>query len=569
LPSVILITTAFRLSLSITTSRMVLVQGDAGSIIRTFGDFVIAGNVVVGLVVYLIITIVTKGSERVAVVAARFSLDALPGKQISIDTDLKNGDINPREARLRRANLAKESQLYGAMDGAMKFVKGDAIASLVIILVNLLGGITIGCLQRGMSFAAAAHAYSLLAVGDGLIAQIPAWLISLTAGVIVTRVTSDVGGNLGRDIIGQMTAQPRTLQIAAVVLAALAFVPGFPAAVFLTMAVLLGGAGWALADRAREREQRSAAARAAEPGPPESALLRLYVGTLFGAEAEALQAALDTLRLEVETILGIAVPQLRVASDPAMATDGWQFRVNGVPAAEGAAASVADIVAAARSALCRIASQFVGIQETQALVKDIEPAYPDLVREATKVAALPRLAEVLRRLLDDRVPVSNLRAILEAVAEWGELEPNTAVLTEHVRVGLRRQICYGLAGADKILSVILIEAALDEALLARVNATPKGTELVLDPGIVDRMTRSLRQMREMRVQAAVLASPDLRRHLRIRLNKEDLDVPVLTHAELPPDFRLEVLGTLSRAEILPAPEPVARDVPHLFAVARS
>jgi type III secretion protein V len=162
LPSVILITTAFRLSLSITTSRMVLVQGDAGSIIRTFGEFVIAGNVVVGLVVYLIITIVqflviTKGSERVAEVAARFTLDALPGKQISIDTDLKNGDIEANEARRRRRNLEKESQLYGAMDGAMKFVKGDAIASLVIIIINLVGGITIGCLQRGLPFSGAAQ----------------------------------------------------------------------------------------------------------------------------------------------------------------------------------------------------------------------------------------------------------------------------------------------------------------------------------------------------------------------------------------------------------------------------
>ena len=178
LPSLILLTTTFRLSLSITTSRMVLVQGDAGEIIRAFGEFVIAGNVVVGLVVYLIITIVqflviSKGSERVAEVAARFTLDALPGKQISIDTDLKNGDIDKDEARRRRAGLATESQLFGAMDGAMKFVKGDSIASLVIIVINLVGGIVIGSVQRGLSFGEAVRTYSLLAVGDGLIAQIP------------------------------------------------------------------------------------------------------------------------------------------------------------------------------------------------------------------------------------------------------------------------------------------------------------------------------------------------------------------------------------------------------------
>ena len=266
LPSVILITTAFRLSLSITTSRMVLVQADAGEIIRTFGDFVIAGNVVVGLVVYLIITIVqfvviTKGSERVAEVAARFTLDALPGKQISIDADLKNGDIDQKEARRRRRLLEKESQLYGAMDGAMKFVKGDAIASLVIIVVNLVGGMTIGCLQRGLPFSEAVRTYSLLAVGDGLIAQIPALLISLTAGVLVTRVTSETGGNLGQDIVAQLVTEPRTLQIAALVLAGLGLVPGFPTAVFWTLAVVLGAGGWALA-RQRKRQAASAFAEA-------------------------------------------------------------------------------------------------------------------------------------------------------------------------------------------------------------------------------------------------------------------------------------------------------------------
>jgi len=284
LPTVILVTTAFRLSLSITTSRMILVQGDAGEIIRSFGEFVIAGNIVVGLVVYLIITIVqfvviTKGSERVAEVAARFTLDALPGKQISIDTDLKNGDIDQQEARRRRGTLEKESQLYGAMDGAMKFVKGDAIASLVIIVVNLVGGMTIGVLQRGLSFSEAVQTYSLLAVGDGLIAQIPALLISLTAGVIVTRVTSAVGGNLGRDMVSQVTADPRVLQVASAVLAGLAFVPGFPVSVFLTLAVLLGAAGWGLSGRRRKASAAALAeVTALGSGIPEAAALVLLTG---------------------------------------------------------------------------------------------------------------------------------------------------------------------------------------------------------------------------------------------------------------------------------------------------
>jgi type III secretion protein V len=571
LPSVILITTAFRLSLSITTSRMVLVQGDAGSIIRTFGEFVIAGNVVVGLVVYLIITIVqfvviTKGSERVAEVAARFTLDALPGKQISIDTDLRNGDIDAKEARRRRRNLEKESQLYGAMDGAMKFVKGDAIASLVIIIVNLIGGITIGCLQRGLPFSGAAQTYSLLAVGDGLIAQIPALLISLTAGVIVTRATSETGGNLGRDIMMQMTGQPRTLQIAAVVLTGLGFVPGFPTAVFLTMAVLLGGTGWALAERAKEDERRAAAERAAAPARAEAAALRMLLGASFRAEAETLDADLDAMRQEVGTHLGIAVPRPRVVPDAVPEANGWQLQVNGVPAAQGVADTAADVVLRARPALCRVASQFVGIQETQALLKTMEPAFSDLVREATKSAPLPRIAEVLRRLLDEGIPVSNLRTILEVAAEWGEREQNTAILTEHARVGLRRQICYEFAKADKVLPVVLIEASLDEAMRALINATPKGTELELRSSAVERIASALRRMKEQRTHAVVLASSELRRHLRKRLDREGVDAPVLTYAELPHDFRLDVLGTLQKEEILPASERGLRDFPRLVAV---
>jgi type III secretion protein V len=454
------------------------------------------------------------------------------------------------------------------MDGAMKFVKGDAIASLVIIIVNLIGGIAIGCLQRGLLFSTAAQTYSLLAVGDGLIAQIPALLISLTAGVIVTRVTSEAGGNLGSDIMMQMTGQPRTLLIAAVVLTGLGFVPGFPTAVFLTMAVLLGGIGWALTARAKEDERRAVAARAVAPARGEAAALRMLLGASFRAEAETLEADLDTMRQEVGAHLGIAVPRLRVVPDAAPEADGWQLQVNGVPAAQGVADTAADIVARARPALCRIASQFVGIQETQALLRGMEPAFADLVREATKSAPVTRIAEVLRRLLDEGIPVSNLRTILEVAAEWGEREHNTAVLAEHARVGLRRQICYPLAGADKVLPVILIEAPLDEAMRALINATPKGSELDLRSSAVERMASALRRMKGQRTHAAVLASSELRRHLRNRLNREGVDVPVLTYAELPQDFRLDVLGTLQKEEILPASERGARDVPRLVATAR-
>lgn len=247
-PAVLLLTTLFRLGLGIATTRLILLDGDAGHIIEAFGNFVVGGNLVVGLVIFLILTVVqflviTKGSERVAEVAARFTLDAMPGKQMSIDNDLRSNVINGDEARRRRNDLARESQLFGAMDGAMKFVKGDAIAGLVIVVVNLLGGMTIGMLQRGMTAEKAVKTYSILTIGDGLIAQIPALLISLTAGMIITRVSNNSGKdaietNVGREMLEQIFSQPRSLLIASGIMVIFALIPGMPWQVFLVLSVL-------------------------------------------------------------------------------------------------------------------------------------------------------------------------------------------------------------------------------------------------------------------------------------------------------------------------------------------
>jgi type III secretion protein V len=252
-PSVLLVTTLFRLGISIATTRLILLQGDAGHIIDTFGNFVVGGNLVVGLVVFLILTIVqfvviTKGAERVAEVAARFSLDAMPGKQMSIDGDMRAGTIDMEEAKRRRNIVEKESQLYGSMDGAMKFVKGDAIAGLIIVAVNLLGGMLIGVLQRDMTAAKAIQTYSILSIGDGLIAQIPALFISICAGIMVTRVQSSDGevSNVGRDIGQQILAQPKALLIGGCIALGMGLIPGMPTSVFVILAIPLIGIGLAM-----------------------------------------------------------------------------------------------------------------------------------------------------------------------------------------------------------------------------------------------------------------------------------------------------------------------------------
>ena len=282
-PAVLLLTTLFRLALSITTTRLVLLQADAGAIIDTFGNFVVAGNLVVGMVIFLIITVVqflviTKGAERVAEVSARFSLDAMPGKQMSIDGDMRAGVIDMDEARRRREKVEKESQLYGSMDGAMKFVKGDAIAGLIIIAVNLIGGLIIGVTQRGLSLEEAMQVYSILTIGDGLVAQIPALLIAMTAGIIVTRVSTEETKNLASDIGRQFGAQPNALLVGAALMVAFSLIPGFPTVTFLALAALTGGAGLLLLRGAKERK--------ASQGDAQVSSVLTPVSTEVSSEAE-------------------------------------------------------------------------------------------------------------------------------------------------------------------------------------------------------------------------------------------------------------------------------------------
>ena len=259
-PAVLLLTTLFRLALSITTTRLVLLQADAGQIVQTFGEFVVSGNLIVGMVIFLIITIVqflviTKGAERVAEVSARFSLDAMPGKQMSIDGDMRAGVIDVDEARTRRRLVEKESQLYGSMDGAMKFVKGDAIAGIIIIAINLIGGLSIGVFQRDMNVESALHTYSILTIGDGLVAQIPALFIAITAGIIVTRVTTGAASDLGTEIGGQVTGQPRALFIGGLLLVGFSMIPGFPVITFLILAAVVGGGGGFVMVRIQKKAQ--------------------------------------------------------------------------------------------------------------------------------------------------------------------------------------------------------------------------------------------------------------------------------------------------------------------------
>ncbi|MGJ0508144.1 MAG: type III secretion system export apparatus subunit SctV [Methylocystis sp.] len=372
-PSILLLTTLFRLALAVTTTRLILIQADAGHIVETFGQFVIAGNLFVGLVVFLILTIVnfmviTKGSERVAEVSARFSLDSMPGKQMSIDSDMRAGQIEMDEAKRRRNKLEKESQLYGAMDGAMKFVKGDAVAGLIIIAVNMIGGVSIGTMQRGMSFGEALDRYTLLTIGDGLVSQIPALFISITAGFIVTRVSSEDNRDLGSDIASQLTGEPKALMITSGILAIFAIVPGFPTLVFIVLAAICGGGGyWINRQRTREvhasrSQEMPALASAVTPrgappsfpkplddaddgGPVENVTFALTVPLIVDIAAsvrntirpEKLDREVARVRRALYFDLGVPFPGIHLRLNETLKDDEYRILVNEIPVAAGAA----------------------------------------------------------------------------------------------------------------------------------------------------------------------------------------------------------------------------------------
>ncbi|WP_421525134.1 type III secretion system export apparatus subunit SctV [Pseudomonas yamanorum] len=353
-PSILLLTTMFRLALSIATTRLILLEQDAGDIVEAFGNFVVGGNLAVGLVIFMILTIVnflviTKGSERVAEVAARFSLDAMPGKQMSIDSDLRAGLIDGEQARDKREQLSRESQLFGAMDGAMKFVKGDAIAGLIIVVINLLGGFSTGMFQHGMSAGDSMALYSVLTIGDGLIAQIPALLISLTAGMIITRVApsgrNKGANNMGAEIARQMTSEPKSWIIASVGMLAFAALPGMPTVVFILISLITGSLGYFLVRQRQKREQpEQAGAEAVAPqdngeedlrgfDPSRPYLLQFPAALHGSAQVAQVTHVIRQARNGLVTQIGLTLPPFEVEFAPAsvLAEDEFRFCVHEVP----------------------------------------------------------------------------------------------------------------------------------------------------------------------------------------------------------------------------------------------
>ena len=557
-PSVLLMTTLFRLSLSIATTRMILLQADAGHIIATFGKIVAGGNLVVGLVVFLIITVVqfiviAKGAERVAEVAARFSLDAMPGKQLSIDSDLRSGLIDKDEARRRRRSLELESRLNGSLDGAMKFVKGDAIAGIVIILINLLGGLAIGVMQQGLPIGIAMARYSILTIGEGMVAQIPALLGAMAAGLIVTRTTDEEHDrHLGDAIRKQVTAKPRVLLVAGGICLLMSAVPGFPKAVFVLLGLVAAVSGVLLTPAWRERIARlrhpalrglvrhlatPAPVTATPPPAPAAVALLLQVPSalLAGAAAQATAQQLADLLEEIQLDLGLALPKIHLHGRHD--ANEWELLAFEAPIGRGRLepeATADALVGPVRQALRRNAGLFVGIQETMNQLNRATGDVPDVVKEVMRTVPLTRIAEVLRRLVAESVSIRNLRDILEALSDSGTKEP--AMLLEGARAALSRQICHRVAPQGTLRAVLPrpeLAAELRAILAPGAGSPVAGAEQKLRR-IASTLVASIRAGRA----AAVVTEPELRVALRSLIEAECFDTPVLSYRELVPTLQL-------------------------------
>ncbi|NPV06686.1 MAG: flagellar biosynthesis protein FlhA [Anaerolineae bacterium] len=567
-PSLLLVLTLYRLGLNVSATRLILLHGHAGSVIQAFGSFVVGGNYIVGIVVFIILMIIqfaviTNGAGRVAEVAARFTLDAMPGKQMSIDADLNAGMLTEEEARARRRKIEQEADFYGAMDGASKFVKGDAIASIVIVLVNILGGFAIGMFQLQLSLMESLQRFTLLAVGDGLVAQIPALLISTAAGIIVTRAASDE--NLGQDIAAQVARHPRALLISAGVLLSLGLVPGMPTAPFLVMGGVAAAAGLGLR-QGGGRDDDKDSRQGASPAPPAGSLaaeaqiqydrleLELgygLIGLVDGSRGGDLLERIGALRRQVAQEMGFVLPKVRIRDNLRLSANEYAVRLHGEPVGRGelmmqhylampigeAAEPIEGIpttepafglpafwieesqreraeltgytVVDAPSVLTthfseivkRHAGELISRQDVHELLETAKQQDAAVVEELIPgCLSLGEVHEVIRRLLAEQVPIRNMVRILETLADVARQTKDLDLITEHVRRGQARTICNLYRSEDGAVHVVTLAPELEERLAQSVQSAGGARNLVLEPPLVQALIESIGQQVELMAQ---------------------------------------------------------------------
>ena len=549
-PSIILLLTLFRLALSISTTRAILAEGDAGDVVETFGNFVTGGNILVGLVIFMLLVIIqfiviTKGSERVAEVAARFTLDAMPGKQMSIDADLNAGMITEKEARERREKVSGEADFYGAMDGATKFVKGDAIASIIMVFINLIVGMIIGMVQQGLPFGEAAMKYSTLTVGDGLVSQIPALLISTATGIVVTRAASD--GNLGADITNQLFAQSKLLYVAGATIFLLGVLTPIPLWITFPISIALA-LGAFLMDRDKKESPEEMLEIEEEVATdtmksPENVINLLSVDPIefeFGygliplvdaAQGGDLLDRVVMIRRQLALELGLVIPVVRIRDNIQLQPNEYRIKIKGNEMARGEllldhflAMSPGDdhsidgidtiepsfglpakwitetvkedaemfgytvvdppsVVSTHLTEMIRAnAYDLLGRQETKQLIDHLRETHAILVDELTpNPLAIGEIQKVLSKLLRENVSIRNLPIIFETLADYSKLTSDTDILTEYVRQALARQITAQYANGQPSLKVITVSGKVEKLVADSIQQTDHGNYLAMDP----------------------------------------------------------------------------------------
>lgn len=618
-PSVLLTTTLFRLALNVASTRLILLNGDqgpdaAGSVIQSFGQFVVGGNYIVGIVIFVILVlinflVIVKGAGRIAEVAARFTLDGMPGKQMAIDADLNAGLIDDKEARQRREEIADEAAFHGAMDGASKFVKGDAIAGIIITLINIGAGFVIGVLQKGMPMAEAAQTYTILTVGDGLVGQIPALIISTSAGLLVTRSSGDK--DFGSDLKAQFTVHSIAIWVVSAILLVFALIPGLPFLPFLAMSISLAIMGYYL-----DREKREAVTEEIElEGEPvirheenyeemlNVDLLELEVGYglipfVDSAQDGELLTRIQSIRKQFALNNGFIVPPVHIkdnlqlnpneytlalkgvlvaqaemlpghfmAMDPGIVTE----TIKGIPTkepafgldaiwitedkkerAQMAGYTVVDCTTVIATHISEIikqhAHELIGRQEVQNLLDNLAKTYPKLVEEIVPtIVSLGTIMRVLQNLLREGISIRDLRTILETMADWAVSTQDPEVLTEYVRHALARTISADLA-IDGTIPLITLAKPVEDAILTSVQHKESGSYLAIDPLVAQKILDSIGQaipFFQGGQKPVLLTAPQIRPHVRKLTERYYPGLVVISHNEILPTHKVQSLGTVT------------------------
>ncbi|MCU0911098.1 MAG: flagellar biosynthesis protein FlhA [Rhodobacteraceae bacterium] len=612
-PSLLLVTTLFRLSISIATTRLILVEGDAGAIVETFGEVMAGGNLIVGLVIFLIITIVqflviTKGADRVAEVGARFTLDGMPGKQMSVDADVRAGNIDQVDAKQAREMLEREAKLFGAMDGAMKFVKGDAIAGLVITAINLIGGIAIGMAQLGYGFGEALELYAIMTIGDGLVSQIPALLISVSAGTIVTRVTNPQGMDLGTEIAQQITANYRTVILAGGAIALFGFVPGFPTVIFLIVGLsMIGGVYltvrkaekanqigdgdwekvWSLNEaQCKDAEDRTGVAPTVTVVLP--AVIRQFDPKFFYEELCGIN---DSLEREFGVPMGhwrfmineeedgyeIRIKDDVMARGKAWA--GWLFvKANasylhtlGIESTrhfgtyEGVLVNESErerleaekihfwnfldqIMMDLKRTISANLGMFVGLQSTARMLDRLGRSNPTLVADLRESLSLNQISAVLRFYLQERMPLTSKARIFESILEWGPKKPDPYEVLQYVRVAVGDFITNRYA-PDGFLPAVVVAPTLESFIREGFRAADDQRYLIIDSQISATIAAQVKAITNEHYargkDPVLLTQQDVRRALFNVLQEHGIYMPVLAYQEIQPQTIIYPIGFIS------------------------